>query len=364
MKRIGIDARLYFKTGVGVYIRNLLYYLQKLSSDDIEYYVYILQSDAEKIQFTSKNFVKRPVKYMWHSLSEQTGFLKTLNNDNLDLLHFTYYSYPVMYRKKFIATLHDTILLEHKTGKASTKNAFIYEIKHFFFRYVIESQLRNSEVIITPTQTVKKSILHLFGDEFEKKIVPIYEGVNIDLFNVQENTNLSSRFANPFFIYVGNFYPHKNVESLIKAFSNVQTDAKLILIGPNDYFAQRISSLISELHQSDRILLFDEFSNENIVFFYKHALALIHPSFSEGFGLPLVESTYFNLPIIASDIEVFREILGDSYLKFNPKDTEDIKNKIEEFLKSKISPDYSKISKKYSFETMSDKIYDLYLKLT
>lgn len=362
MKRIGLDARLYSKTGVGVYIRNLLYYLEKQKLQDIEFYVYHLPEDEEKIQFTSSQFIKRPAPFLWHSFSEQTGFLKILNDDNLNLMHFTYFSYPIFYRKKFIATLHDTILLEHKTGKASTKNRFIYEIKHFFFRYVVMTQLHNAEMIITPTQTVKQNIIRLFGSGYEKKIVPIYEGVNYALLSAKENSSLSATFSAPFYIYVGNFYPHKNVEMLVEAFSKTNVEAKLILIGPDDFFSKRIASLISDLNQKERIIIFNDVTIENLVFFYKHAKALIHPSLSEGFGLPLVESAYFNLPIIASDIPVFNELLDQNFIHINPQDSEDIKQKIESFNKSPQSFDYSEILKKFSFEDMSKNILDIYLK--
>jgi hypothetical protein len=49
MKRIGIDARLYFQTGVGTYIRNMLHFLQTLPTDNLEFYVYVMKNDASKI---------------------------------------------------------------------------------------------------------------------------------------------------------------------------------------------------------------------------------------------------------------------------------------------------------------------------
>ena len=53
MKRIGIDARLYFQTGVGVYLRNLIYFLQQNLPSDYEFYIYVLQKDSYQIQFNS-----------------------------------------------------------------------------------------------------------------------------------------------------------------------------------------------------------------------------------------------------------------------------------------------------------------------
>ena len=59
-------------------------------------------------------------------------------------MHFTYFGYPVFYRRKFIATVHDLTPLLFKTGKASTKNPLIYGIKHFFFKHILRSQIENA----------------------------------------------------------------------------------------------------------------------------------------------------------------------------------------------------------------------------
>src|SRR4030043_350507 len=110
MKKIGIDARLYSQTGVGVYIRNLLYFLNQIETKEIIFYVYLLDQDFEKINFKNKNFIKKRANYYWHTFDEQTGFLKTLNKDNLDLMHFTYFGFPILYKKKYLATIHDLTL--------------------------------------------------------------------------------------------------------------------------------------------------------------------------------------------------------------------------------------------------------------
>lgn len=58
MKRIGIDARLYFQTGVGTYLRNFLYYLQEMDLSGMEFYVYVMKDDAKHIDFTNKKLIK------------------------------------------------------------------------------------------------------------------------------------------------------------------------------------------------------------------------------------------------------------------------------------------------------------------
>ena len=361
MRKIGIDARLYFQTGVGVYIRNLIHYLGKMDLKEI-FYIYLMDEDKGKINFNNKNFTASYVSYSWHGLGEQTGFYKKLLEDNLDLMHFTYFSYPILYRDKFIATVHDLTPLLFKTGRASTKNSFYYQIKYFFFRQVLKSQINNAQILITPTQAVKNQIVKIYGAKFEKKIYPVYEGVNYELMTVKPSQSLKTKFNKDFFIYVGNFYPHKNVGKLIEAFSLIKKDISLILIGPNDYFCQGIRELIVKLNQQKRVIIYDNATLSDLVFFYQNAKALIHPSLSEGFGLPLIEALYFKLAVIASDIPVFAEILDNQYLKFNPNNTGDIVNKINLFLEKKPVFKIDSLVKRYSFEKMAGEVYSLYNK--
>lgn len=362
MRKIGIDARLYFQTGVGVYIRNLIHYLQKMELKET-FYIYLMDEDRKKISFKNKNFIVRHVPYAWHGLGEQTGFCKKLLEDNLDLMHFTYFSYPILYRDKFIATVHDLTPLLFKTGRASTKNSLYYQIKYFFFQQVLKSQINNARLLITPTQAVKNQIVKIYGSKFEKKIYPVYEGVNYELMTVKPSQSLKTKFNKDFFIYVGNFYPHKNVSRLVEAFSRVKKDINLILIGPNDYFCQGIRELIVKLNQQKRVIIYDKASLADLSFFYQNAKALIHPSMSEGFGLPLIEALYFKLAVIASNIPVFKEILDGQYLSLDPYDVDDISDKINRFLEKKPLFNTNHLINRYSFEKMAGEVYSLYTTL-
>ena len=362
MKKIGIDARLYYQTGVGVYLRNLLYYLNKINPKSIKFIVFVLKKDLDKIAEKYKNLSFRGVNAKWHTFSEQTLLLFDVLKDNLDLMHFTYFSFPVLYPKKYISTVHDTTPLNYKTGKASTKSTFIYNFKHSIFKKMFYKQVSKSLIIITPTESVKKQIIKLVKDVDPKKIQPIYEGITREYLISSRNANKSASKIN-YFLYVGTFYPHKNVENLIKAYSKIKTDIKLYLVGPDDFFSKRIENLISSLKLQNKIKIFKKVSQNGLPEFYKKASALVHPSLSEGFGLPIVEAAYFGIPIIASKIDVFQEILENNYIGFDPNNIDDIKEKIEFFIRERPKFEYKNFLKKYSFEKMTIKTLELYRKI-
>lgn len=360
MKKIGIDARLYSQTGVGTYLKNLLYYLDKNNTEGFTFYIYLTRKDYDSVEFDGKNFVKRLADFRWHTFSEQTKYLAEINKDNLDMMHFTYFSYPILYRKSFIATVHDATPLLFKTGRASTKNQLVYAIKHFFFRVILKTQITGALRIITPTAAVKKELVSIYGENNSNKIIPIHEGVN---YQMEKAAMKKQTIAGPgnFFLYVGNFYPHKNVEKLIEAFKLVKTDSELLLVGPDDYFTNRLAKKISK---TDRIRIIKNPGLTDLIGYYRNATALVHPSLSEGFGLPVIEAAYNSCPVIASDIPVFREILGNNFVAFDPNDINDISQKIEFFLKEKPRFDYKNIVKKFSFKKMADETLKIYRELS
>lgn len=360
MKHIGIDARLYFQTGVGTYLRNFLHFLPKYKPQNTKVSLFVLQEDADYIATKHADCTVVPVTARWHSLGEQLPFYATLMRSNLDLMHFTYFSYPVLYRRPFIATVHDVTPILFKTGKASTKNPLMYNLKHAAFTYVLEEQVKRASAIITPTQTVKNQLIELYGARHKTKIHPYYEGVDFEFTSVEENKKMAEIGKNPFFLYVGNFYPHKNVERLIKAFAAVPEPYTLVLCGPEDYFAKHIVEYISSLHLAQRVVFHPNPKREDLLYCYKNAEALVHPSLSEGFGLPLIEAMQFNLPIIASDIPVFRELLKSSFMPFNPLHEEDIASALREAVELKKKPIYKDILPLYSFDTMTKQICSLY----
>ena len=355
--RLGIDARLLTQTGVGVYTRNLLQFLPKYLPTDVEVVVFVRSEDKDKVPNVDRYKLVES-NFRWHTFGEQVGFLTQLLGQRLDLMHFTYFSYPVMYRKAFVSTIHDLTPVLFKTGKASTKSAIEYYPKFFAMSKVISSAVNDSVAVITPTDFVKKQLVEMYSVD-AGKIHAIAEGISEELKSAKENSELKNRFSKPFFIYIGNFYPHKNIEKLIHVFSRINTGKQLILVGPKDYFSGRIMGLIRELKQEKKVFMFHNATLSDLVFFYKNAEVLIHPSLSEGFGLTPIEAMHFGCPVVASDIEVFKETLGESYISFNPKDETSMLNAIIKTTSAK-GTGAKKLSKNFSFDQMAKETVEVY----
>ena len=310
--RIGIDVRLQNESGVGRYIRNLVEWLPKIDKKN-EYSLI-----APKIR--------------WHSLKEQILFPRVLEKEGFDLVHFPYFSVPALYKGPFVVTIHDLTINHFPTGKASTLSYPVYLLKHLGYRFVLKQAIKNAKKIIVPSKSTKKEILEHFTIP-EKKIVVIYEGVSEKIKNNRTVLRSSKRtvLEKSYFLYVGNAYPHKNLERLSEAFLKLK-DLKLILVGREDYFYTRLKKKVKEMGLSNQVIFYGEANDQELSWLYQNAIALVLPSLMEGFGLPALEAMACGSLVLASDIPALKEVCGETAVYFDPYNVEEMEDKMSHVL--------------------------------
>lgn len=310
--KIGIDARLMGETGVGRYIRNLIAHLAKIDTTN----TYVVFTRDTSWTVPNERWSVRHVTVPWHSISEQLVMPWVFVKERLDLVHIPYFNIPIFYPGKMIATIHDLTILHFDTGKATTLPYILYKLRRVGYRIVLEVGLRRAASIIAVSETTKQEIINHFHLD-PNKIAVTYEGVDEKFKRKREKEK------SDYFLYVGNAYPHKNLETLVKAMQPIK-DAKLILVGREDYFYKRLKESVND----DRIIFFGEADDETLANLYTHAKALVFPSRMEGFGLPALEALALGCPVIVSDIPVFHEILGEAATYFDSADPNDLIDKL------------------------------------
>jgi len=132
----------------------------------------------------------------------------------------------------------------------------------------------------------------------------------------------------PSYIMVSTLEPRKNHTTVLDAFEllwEAGLEVNLILIGRSGWKNENfLSRMRSHNEWNKRLLHYDDVSDSELLWCYKNARALVFASFIEGFGLPLIEAMENNLPVIASDIPVHREVAGDAAYYFEVDDAESL----------------------------------------
>lgn len=368
--RIGIDARFYGSVGKGLgrYTQKLIENLEMADGRN-QYFIFLKKENFEEYQPKNKNFKKVLADYHWYTFSEQINMPKILNKYNLDLVHFPHFNVPLFYHGKFIITIHDLILIHFPTIRGTTLNPLFYWMKFLAYRIVIRSAIKRAKKIIAVSNFTKKDILGNYKIP-KNKIKITYEACDNYCKALSENDEkILHRYGiiKPFLLYVGNAYPHKNLERLILAFNKInkiKKDLKLVLAGKEDYFYRRLKELAKK--KNIKNIIFAGFVlDRDLDSFYRQASLYVFPSLYEGFGLPPLEAMANGTPVVSSNHPCMREVLEDSAYYFNARKSDEIAKAIikasddKELRNKLIAKGYEQI-KKYSWKKMAEETLETY----
>ncbi len=351
LMKIGIDGRLIYQTGVGRYIQNIVKEFGLLDTRN-EYVLFVGKDAYGHVELPNSRWHTHLITSPWHSISEQIQIPLAAMEEKLDVFHIPYFTVPVLYPGRIVVTIHDLIILHYATGKASTLPKCFYWFKYIAYRMLLWISLHKAQHIIAVSETTKKDIMDNFCIP-DNKISVTYEGVD-DRIKQQDNktgihadTKISmnnqtfvhsdthSIIPHKYFLYVGNAYPHKNLEFLIDAFnqsfSGLKEKPSLVFVGKDDFFYKRLRGYAEKTPYGKHIIFYGYADDATLQRLYTQAIALVIPSLSEGFGLPPLEALSLGCPVIVSDIPIFHEILGISPSYFALNDVENLSRILLDF---------------------------------
>lgn len=332
--KIIIDGRMADWSGIGRYTLNLLRNLAVIDQEN-NYIVLILPKDKALFESLPANFRLEPVNIQPYGLSEQLKLPGVLRRLKPDLVHFPHFTAPLLYRGQRVVTVHDLIMIDYKTNRGNGLGRIKFEFKHVVMRYVMRQAILHSEAVITDTAYVKQEIIDRYpASNLAAKIHPIHLAAeapavkpgSISRFNLGDQ---------PFLLYVGNYYPNKNISGLVSAFQSIhqtRPELKLVLVGRSDYFLDQIVIKIKQLGLTDNVIITGRVSDEELSGLYKTASLFVFPSFSEGFGLPPLEAMAQGTPVISSSLTCLPEILGEAAAYFDPHNPAEMPEKINALL--------------------------------
>lgn len=123
--------------------------------------------------------------------------------------------------------------------------------------------------------------------------------------------------AGPYFVTLGTIEPRKNHLLLLGIWRELvarlgAAAPKLVVIGQRGWECEQVADMLDRCTAlRGHVIEVPNCSDEGLSQWLMHAQALLFPSFAEGFGMPLVEALGLGLPVIASDLPVFKEFAGD-----------------------------------------------------
>jgi glycosyltransferase involved in cell wall biosynthesis len=230
------------------------------------------------------------------------------------------------FKAKRVTVLHDSLFWDYKKNYSFLWNKY--------FISLINLGINSRTQIITTSNYSKKNLIKILGSD--KSISYVYQSFNF-------HKTSSSNYITPknYLLHIGSFEKRKDLITLVKAFRLVDdSNLKLVLAGAqivngNSEVLNEIKTFIVQNKLEDKVILAGYVSKEEASILYKNARIYVFPSLDEGFGIPILEALSFSIPVICSDIDVFKEVGGEYVQYFKVGDFISLSKKITSILKSK-----------------------------
>ena len=333
--RIVIDARLYGSRhgGLGRYIQQLVLQLPLL---DPSITWLLLMGDQARADYiadigtipSNATIVHAP--WRWYTLAEQIYLPRLIRQLKPDLTHYPHFNVPLFASRPFVVTIHDLIIHHFPSSRATTLPSLVYGVKLLAYRLIMRQAVRRSRRVIVPTKFVAADIYQQYPRINKNKIAVTYEGSADGLYHRDEGNggggtqsiaSLPSGIHQPYLLYVGSAYPHKDVMTALRAFAELRRQGVVqtfVHVWRPDEFLTRLQKQARQEGLVDGVVWTGYAPDKQLVALYQNASAYVFSSLYEGFGLPPLEAQGYGCPVIAARASCLPEVLGDSAAWFEP----------------------------------------------
>lgn len=165
----------------------------------------------------------------------------------------------------------------------------------------------------------------------------------------------SRPMQHPYFVVLSTIEPRKNHWLLLQMWRSLvesmgELAPRLVVIGQRGWECENVVYMLERCEQlKGYVFELSNCTDEELATYLQHAQALLLPSFAEGYGMPLVEALAFGVPVIASDLPVFREVAGEIPEYVDPLDGKRWGELVKEYTKSDSQPRAKQLSRQGGF---------------
>ena len=382
--KIGIDIRNIGKgrTGDEVVFFNLVKNLQEIvreeKQEEGDFLLFTDIADKSKLKEIEKDLgITKGDGFKIISLPSKNKFVwnfwtlpNYLRKYPVDIFHTQYITPFFVSRKtKIVTTLHDVSFRVHKE--------FIKKTDLFFLNILIPLSIRRADKVIAVSQFTKDEIVKYYAvnpekvavvrnsvaDNFKRKLS------NEELAEVKKKYNLPDEFV----MYLGTLQPRKNIALLAEAYARIKKDVpgvKLVLVGnrKSHNFDQKIDEVIKKEKLQEDVIFPGYVDEKDKPAIFRLAKIFAFLSLYEGFGIPILEAMSQDVPVLASDIPVLREVGGNGCSFAPAENLDEISKKmynliIDNNLRDELILSGKGQLEKFSWMKSAQKMLEIYQKL-
>ena len=311
----------------------------KLESEKFELHYFSLNALERYICYLRNfgPFVRRIKKYFFI----KNKFENFLEKKNVDLVYFVGPSQYSLYLEniKFFINVPDV------SHRENIEFPEIVDLSEFQRKdEIFKKSLPRALAIITNANIIKKRISFFFGVLEEKIFVINHQpSDSIDSFKevnkeIQKEAREIFKLPENYIFYPAMYLPHKNHKNLVDAIQilklQFKIDLKIVFCGNDVGYLNNLKKYVHKLKLNNSISFLDFVKDEYLPYLYLDSLVLVMPSLIGPTNIPPWEAFKMKIPVVYSNLEGIKEVLGDAVHYVNPLESQSIAKGIKEIFEN------------------------------
>ncbi|MCL2116166.1 MAG: glycosyltransferase family 4 protein [Methanobrevibacter sp.] len=271
------------------------------------------------------------IRSLFFAIFGTIQLIRIIRKYNIDIIH-GHYIYP----SGLVAVLAGIFTKKKVYVTSHGSDMFCLYPKHKFIQPLIKFVLKRADIVLVVSEALKKEVLKLNIPNMKNKIRINWNTVDIEKFQPNEEYKFKKELKiaknHPIILFVGNIIKRKNVATIIDAKKLVQEDCTLVIVGDGPL----LSNLKSKVENEKIANVIFTGARGDIEHIIPSSDVLILPSFSESFGLVLIEALACGKPVIGANVGGIKEIITEDIgFLVEPRDIKGLANAIDLILSNK-----------------------------
>ena len=329
--------------GIGRYARNIISRLIDASDDDDWVLVrapservttpYFDPVSSGRVKVVTLPFSRRSADRLWFRLRAPIDI--RLLGGRGDVVYSPDFTAPPMAGVPRMITVHDLAFLTHPGHTTEALRRYLED--------VVPREVARADKVAVVSHATRKDVVQLLGVA-EEKVVVAANGVDDRFYRAAPlGRGARTRLGLPerYLLMVGTIEPRKNHLNAMRALemSGVGNRLPLVIAGRTGWAYEETTREARRLANRGLVHLFDYFPDEDLPGLYAGAKAVLYPSWTEGFGLPVVEALASGTPVVTGTAPALREVGGDEAVYVDPDDVDGLAERIREVARQESSYD-------------------------
>ena len=188
------------------------------------------------------------------------------------------------------------------------------------FQTFVPRSARRAARIFAVSEWTKADLIELYGLPPEKVVVTPNAVDPLFRPDAPRQVEDGAQDGRPYVLFVGAIQPRKDPITVLEAISRLDSELRLVIVGPDKRGGRDLRRLISDWGLEGRVEWLEYVDTARLADLYRAAACLAFPSLYEGFGLPVVEAMASGTPVVAARSGAVPEIAGDAAVLVEPRD--------------------------------------------